>query len=198
MAKTPDLEDILKKYEAETTWADPKKVGPKPVLAQKPIKSEEIAAPAGRSLPKLEDVDKRAVLAVLDAIANVDPLTAFDDYGAVLPIAEMPVETRAAIRSIKVKEIFERVGTQSVKVGEVKEVQFWDKLAASEMLGKYKKMFTDQPPQQVNNILIVDSLKRGLERLQAVGSSEMPSDYGSLPGGAQDHEDTYKEIGNVE
>jgi hypothetical protein len=158
--KELSLDDILNEHSKKTVWEKPSS----PVSAHE---TSEVGPekPSTAQLPPLKDIDRSAVLAILHAIATLDPGTIFNEYGAILPLDQMPLETRVCIRSIKVKEVFDRDG---VKEGEIKEIQFWDKTSATENLGKFKKMFNDQGPQQVNNFLIVESLKRGFERLSGV------------------------------
>lgn len=100
-----------------------------------------------------ERMDKRAekvgvsaeiILKKLLDLATVDLAKAYDINGRLLPIHNIPEEVRIAISGIKVFEEFDGFGKDRVQIGEVREVKFWDKLKALELLGKNLKLFTDK------------------------------------------------------
>jgi phage terminase small subunit len=78
---------------------------------------------------------------MLRDIAEVEPLDIWDEQGNVRPLQEMPPHARKAIKAIK------RVTKEHYVTGEEEvtvQVELWDKKGAIELLGKYKKMFTDK------------------------------------------------------
>lgn len=118
-------------------------------------------------LPPLKDVDQGAILALLDAISNFDPIVIQDSYTGASNLSELTLEQRMCIRSVKIREEKEK----GVKVGQVVEITFWDKLSALEMLGKFKKMFADKEVTN-NTIIITDRLRRAEARLKDVGPKD--------------------------
>ncbi len=93
---------------------------------------------------KKVEVTSDFVLMELLKLAKADLSKAYDEKGNLLPIHEIPEETRKAIAGIKVFEEFEGFGKERVKVGEVRELKFWDKTKSLELLGKHLGMFKDK------------------------------------------------------
>ncbi len=84
------------------------------------------------------------VITRLDVIGDLDIGECFDERGKFKPIQEIPAHVRRCIKSIKVFEEFEGFGKDRVQVGEVREITFWDKIKANELIGKHRKLFTDK------------------------------------------------------
>lgn len=93
---------------------------------------------------KRTDITADRILRRLDSIGDVDIGRAYDEKGNLLPIHEIPEEVRRCISGIKVFEEFDGFGKERVKIGEVREVKFWDKIKANELLGRHLKLFTDK------------------------------------------------------
>lgn len=74
-------------------------------------------------------------------LASVEPLDIWDEDGHLRPLQDIPPHARRAIKSIKHKE--REHALTGVITTEV-EIELWDKKGAIELLGKYKKMFTDK------------------------------------------------------
>jgi phage terminase small subunit len=84
------------------------------------------------------------VLLELMRVAMSDLSQAYDKDGRLLPVQDMPEDCRRAIAGIKVFEEFDGYGEDRVKVGEVREVKFWDKPRSLELLGKHLGTFTER------------------------------------------------------
>lgn len=96
----------------------------------------------------------------LRRIGTSDIRGLFNQSGGLRSPSEWPEEAALAVASIKVKELFDNLGEQ---VGEMKEIKFWDKTKALELIGKNQKMFTDKHEH---------SLTKSLEELVAGSMQE--------------------------
>lgn len=112
------------------------------VLKRPMVRAKVQAAMDARS--KRTAITADIVLQELLKIARCDLSEAYDAKGNLLPIKDMPEDCRRAIAGIKVFEEFEGFGKERFKIGEVREVKFWDKPKALELLGKHLKLFTDK------------------------------------------------------
>lgn len=101
------------------------------------------------------------VLREIGRIALVDPRLAFDDNNALLPPKDWPDEIAAAISSIKV---FEVVNADGEKVGETKEIKFWNKAEALTLAARHLGMLNDKVTLDVTDEL-ADRLARARQRL---------------------------------
>lgn len=89
--------------------------------------------------------DASEVLARANEIIQIDPADTIDDKGAVIDIKLMSPETRRAIKSMKVKEVYE-MDANGMKVGatgRIVSIEFWDKMKSIELLGKQEGLFVD-------------------------------------------------------
>ena len=99
------------------------------------------------------------VLLELGAIAYSDPRQAFDADGVLRPVQDWPDALAAAIKSLKVNELKDADGAV---VGSTKEVSFWDKPKALEMLARHLDMFE---ADKVNiTINTVEALKQRINQ----------------------------------
>jgi hypothetical protein len=82
-------------------------------------------------------------------------------------MAQIPAETRRAIKSFKAKNLFEYdANGMKVCVGKLVEVQFWDKMKSIQLLGQEKSLFKETKVVEhgiTNNMkeLLLESKKRG-------------------------------------
>lgn len=112
------------------------------LLVNAGIKAEIDAALKRRA----ERVEVKAddILRELLRLAMVDLGGAYDELGNLKPVHEMPLDVRRAISGIKVFEEYVGHGQDRVKVGEVREVKFWDKKGALELLGKHLALWVER------------------------------------------------------
>lgn len=108
------------------------------------LQKQEIRGEIDRRLAERRAQNKitiETIAGMLRDIAEVEPLDVWDENGNIRPLQDMPPHARRAIKSIKrtSKENF-ITGEEEVKF----EIELWDKKGAIELLGKWKKMFTDK------------------------------------------------------
>lgn len=111
-------------------------------MLQKPDVREEIdrrlAERRARNKLTVEHIEN-----LLRDFAEVDVLDIFTEDGDLKPLSEIPPHARRAIASIEVKEVWEGRG-DAAECYKVKSIKLVDKRGSAELLGKYKKMFTDK------------------------------------------------------
>jgi phage terminase small subunit len=119
------------------------------------LKNPEVADAIQKGMNDRADrVELKAddVLRGLFRIATADLSEAYDESGRLLPVKEIPKEVRQAIAGIKVYEEFLGRGNDRDKIGEVRELKFWDKTKALDLLGRHLKLFQgDQLNVNINN-----------------------------------------------
>lgn len=86
---------------------------------------------------------------LLRDFAEVDVLDLFADNGDLKPLSEIPPHARRAIASIEVEQRTENVWSEDEGdlvpvLVRVKKIKLVDKKGATELLGKWKKMFTEK------------------------------------------------------
>lgn len=90
------------------------------------------------------EIDANKVLTEILAIALADPADAYDEGGAFKRnINDIPSALRRTISSIKTADILQGEGPNREWVGEVKEVKFWDKTRALDMLMRHLALYRD-------------------------------------------------------
>jgi phage terminase small subunit len=102
------------------------------------LRKPEIAAAvsAGKSRQlDLADLSAVRVLEELRRLGFSDLAVAFDDQGSLLPIRQVPIETRAALASVKVTK--KNLTAGDGKTEDVVELRLWDKPRALESLAKH-------------------------------------------------------------
>ncbi len=68
---------------------------------------------------------------------------AFNENGKLLPIHEIPEDTRRVIVGFDVYEEYAGVGEDRESIGQTKKIKMGDKLRAIELLGKHIRLFPD-------------------------------------------------------
>lgn len=141
-------------YSAKTAYAQ----------ASRLLKKVKIREEINRLREKLEDkailtVDR--ILQEISRVALIDPATMFNkDTGELLPLSEMPEDTRRAVASLEVDDLYEFDDEDGKKkrVGNLHKIKLWDKVKGLELAGRHFKMFTDK--------LEIDDSVQLAERLQ--------------------------------
>lgn len=75
---------------------------------------------------------------LIQSFAEVDLLDVFNEKGALRPLCDIPLKARRCIQSIETEDRL-----INGEVTEVVKVKLVDRKGAAELLGKYKKMFTE-------------------------------------------------------
>jgi hypothetical protein len=144
------------------------------------------------------DIDPETIVKRVNDIATFDPGDIIDPAtgACVENIHEVPVEIRRCIKKMKVENIKEKDhnGVEHI-VGRAVTVEFWDKLKASEMIGKELDLFKEKkiielgPTKDMANLLL-ESRRRAEERIVDVEvkplklKASFPKPGGSDGGGA--------------
>lgn len=84
------------------------------------------------------------VKGLLNDLTNSTIKGLYNDDGKLKPVHEMDDVLAASVASIKSTEYFEGEGRDKAQVGWIKEVKFWDKTKAIEMLAKSLGMFIEK------------------------------------------------------
>lgn len=127
------------------------RAGYSPKTAEK-IGSENLRKPEVKSAID-EAVARRAervevtqddVLRELLRVMSSDIGKAFDEKGRMLPLKDIPEDTRRAISGVEVEQVFEGHGEDRYHCGDLVKVKLWDKTAAIKMAGQHLKLFTEK------------------------------------------------------
>ncbi len=120
---------------------------------QKPEIRSAIEAAAAKRAERVE-VKADDLLRRLKEIAFVDVRHAYDDAGNLLNVQQLPDDIGRSLAGIKV---FDEFGVDAegnkLKIGEVRELKFTDRIRALELLGKHLKIFTDRVEHDVSESL---------------------------------------------
>ena len=96
-------------------------------------------------------LDGTRTLIELMRLSYVDPADIFNpDTNTLLPIEDIPENTRRAIKSIKVFEEYVGKGENREFIGYTKTISFWPKDKALELLGKHQGLFPIHGKLDVN------------------------------------------------
>lgn len=91
------------------------------------------------------DISAERILSELARLAFLDPRKLFDPEGALIPICELDEDTARAIAGLDHEKLFEHFGKGQAKhVGTTSKVKLNDKVRALQLLGQYRKLFTEK------------------------------------------------------
>jgi len=128
------------------------------VLRNKNIQArlKELKAPV---IAKVE-LQLEEVLRENMTIAFSDIRQFFDDNNKLKPMKDWTPAMAGAVSSIKVYEDFIHAGGTKIKIGETKEIKFWDKGAAIDKLMKHLGAYEKDNQQKTNPlVLLMQSLQ---------------------------------------
>lgn len=112
-------------------------------LLKKPKIRAAIAKVSARVMDDL-DVSVAQIVAELKKVGFFDPRKLFESDGSPKQILDLDDNTASVIAGLEVNELFDGNGEQKHAYGLVKKIKLADKLKALELLGRYRKMFTDK------------------------------------------------------
>jgi phage terminase small subunit len=114
------------------------------------------------------DISAERILQELARLAFLDPRRLFTPEGDLRPIAELDEDTARAIAGLDHEKLFEHFGKGQAKhVGTISKVKLADKTRALELLGKYRKLFTEKLEVTASEdlaALIAEGRKRAAQR----------------------------------
>lgn len=84
------------------------------------------------------------VITELARLGFSDVRKAFDESGALLPMAQWPEDLAASVASIETDVLFEGYGENRVQVGVTRKLKLWDKPRSLELLGKHLKLWVER------------------------------------------------------
>lgn len=112
------------------------------------------------------EITTEQILNGLRQCAFMDPRKLFGEDGSLKPLHELDSDTAAAIAGFEVEKLYEHFGSgQAKQIGTVTKIKFTDRLRALELLGKYRKMFTEKHEINASGDLL-EALDRAWKRVQ--------------------------------
>jgi phage terminase small subunit len=114
------------------------------LLLRNPKVAQYIAEKSGKRLEML-DVSAEKILTELARIAFADPRKLFNSDGSPKNVTDLDDDTAATVGGFEAVELFDgSQGNQKHVSGLVKKIKQADKIKALELLGKYRKLWTDK------------------------------------------------------
>lgn len=114
--------------------------------------------------------DASEVIERVKEVSNLDPLDFCNPDGSYRKLHEIPPEARRAIKKIKARNLFDKdPNGMTTVIGEIIEIELWDKMKAHELLGREKDLFKEKK-EVVHDIshnmaaALLESAKRGEDR----------------------------------
>lgn len=136
-------------------------------LLRKPKVQALIAELTKEKFGKL-DISAERILQELARLAFIDPAKLFDEAGEIKPIHEIDEDTRRAIAGLDHEKLFEHFAKGQAKhVGATIKIKLADKTRALQLLGQYRKLFTEIVEHTASEelaALIAEGRKRAAQR----------------------------------
>jgi len=127
---------------------------------------------------KTTGFDSNELLERVDEVSSIDPVDLFNFDGTIKDLHSLPRSMTRAIKKIKYKEFTEfDESNQEMKTGRIIDIEFHDKLKATELLGKHLSMFKDKVEvthdigKNMSDVLI----KRAEERMKSLNLDNHPA-----------------------
>jgi phage terminase small subunit len=131
-------------------------------LRKNPLVAAQIDAALAARNERVQ-IDADFVLRELFKLASCDLAAAFDEFGNLRNIHDIPPDVRKAISGVEVEDLFAGRGPDREQIGVTRKVKFWDKTRALEMLGRHLALFKDRLEVSVDASL-TDELRAARER----------------------------------
>ena len=125
-------------------------------------------------------IDAEEIVKKVWDVADFDPASVVEPStgAAITNVHDIPVEARRAIKKMVVKNLFD-VDENGIKtvIGEVVTFEFWDKLKASEMVGrefgKFKEsVVVEHGPTKDMKEILLGGLERASRAVEEIGDGE--------------------------
>lgn len=124
--------------------------------------------------------DASEVIEKIKEIVNVDPVDFLRPDGSYKMLHEMAPEARRAIKKFKAKNLFEKdPNGMPVQIGVLVEIELWDKMKGSELLGREKEIFVEKKKVEHDisanmGSFLLESKKRAEDRQAALAAGSEP------------------------
>ncbi len=102
------------------------------------------------------DITEERILQELACISFLDFADLLDSNGNLKDMDDIPEHARRAISGLDVSELFEGEGKDRKNIGLLKKLKTSDKKGALELLGKYKKMWSDKVILELPTVIVKD------------------------------------------
>lgn len=116
--------------------------------------------------------DGSEIIERMKEVSGIDPVDVYNTDGTFKKIHDIRPEVRRAFKKFKVRNSFgvDPNGQKTI-TGEILEVEFWDKIKASELLGREKDIFKEKKIMEHDigknmSQILLDSTKRATLRLE--------------------------------
>lgn len=143
------------------------------ILAKQDI--QECIRNINTSLARTHSFDAGEVLERANEIAQVNPQDVLNGDGTVKDFQLLTPAVARTIKKMKVEEVWTNdENGVSVKTGRVVHIEFWDKLKATELLGKFEGVFKDTVKHEIGMdgnlaaVLLANAEARALEMSKPV------------------------------